>query len=475
MLLYVIGFVAGLIAGISPCILPVLPIILVAGTTGISEGALEGSDDDRPPAADDASENATTDDPSTDGTPAVVTTAVATTAARRRSYRAYAVIAGLIVSFSIVVLAGSTLLSALHLPQSFLRDAGFVVLGAVAVGLIFPPIGHLLERPFARLARRQPTGNSGTFVLGLGLGVVFAPCAGPVLAAITAVGTHHDVSLSSVVLTVDFAAGAAVPLLIFALAGQRVGDRVAAFRSHAPLARRIGGVVMLVTMLLIAFNVTRFLTDVPGYTSALQNHLEASTYARQHLQVLTKENKGKLADCQSGNPKLIECGTAPAFKGITAWLNTPGDNPLTIKALRGKVVLVDFWTYSCINCQRSLPHVEGWYRAYHDDGLEVIGVHTPEFSFEHVVSERAPSRGPTRGALPHRRRRQCRHVVRVLKRVLAGRVPHRRKRRRAPRRLRRGQLPARPSRLSASCSSKPIPPFSCRRAPILPTSLRPNP
>ena len=82
----------------------------------------------------------------------------------------------------------------------------------------------------------------------------------------------------------------------------------------------------------------------------------------------------------------MRCGQAPAFTGITAWLNTPGDKPITLKSLRGKVVLVDFWTYSCINCQRSLPHVEAWYSRYHADGLDVIGVHSPEFAFEHVVS-----------------------------------------------------------------------------------------
>jgi thiol-disulfide isomerase/thioredoxin len=82
----------------------------------------------------------------------------------------------------------------------------------------------------------------------------------------------------------------------------------------------------------------------------------------------------------------VRCGEAPAFTGITAWLNTPGDKPITLKALRGKVVLVDFWTYSCINCQRSLPHVEAWYSRYHADGFDVIGVHSPEFAFEHVVS-----------------------------------------------------------------------------------------
>jgi thiol-disulfide isomerase/thioredoxin len=82
----------------------------------------------------------------------------------------------------------------------------------------------------------------------------------------------------------------------------------------------------------------------------------------------------------------VNCGKAPNFAGVTAWLNTPGGKPLSLAALRGKVVLVDFWTYSCINCQRTLPHVEAWYREYAKDGFVVVGVHTPEFAFEHVVS-----------------------------------------------------------------------------------------
>ncbi len=361
-LLYLIGFVAGLIAGISPCILPVLPVILVAGTTGTA-------------GTDTASGGTDTADGGTD-----------TVVATKRSYRAYAVIGGLILSFSVFTLVGSALLSALGLPQDFLRDAGLVVLGVVALGLIIPPLGIVLERPFARLVRSQPNGNGGAFVLGLGLGAVFVPCAGPVLTAITVVGANHRVSFASVVLTVDFAAGAAVPLLVFALAGQRVGDRVAAFRNHAAMARQIGGVVLLATTALIAFNVTDALQrDVPGYTSVLQQHVEAGSYARKHLASLTN-TAGKLSNCPSNTTTLSECGTAPNFKGITAWLNTPGDKPETLAALRGKVVLVDFWTYSCINCQRSLPHIEGWYRAYHGAGLDVVGVSTPEFAFEHVVS-----------------------------------------------------------------------------------------
>jgi thiol-disulfide isomerase/thioredoxin len=95
---------------------------------------------------------------------------------------------------------------------------------------------------------------------------------------------------------------------------------------------------------------------------------------------------GALATCNDANPTLQECGAAPPISGISRWLNTPGGRPLTIGGLRGRVVLVDFWTYSCINCQRTLPHLEAWNRAYAKDGLTIVGVHTPEFAFEHVAS-----------------------------------------------------------------------------------------
>jgi thiol-disulfide isomerase/thioredoxin len=95
---------------------------------------------------------------------------------------------------------------------------------------------------------------------------------------------------------------------------------------------------------------------------------------------------GSLVSCPSSSPGLVTCGLAPNFTDVTTWLNTPQDKPLTMKALRGKVVIVDFWTYSCINCQRSLPHVEAWYKRYAPYGLEIVGVHTPEFAFEHVIS-----------------------------------------------------------------------------------------
>jgi thiol-disulfide isomerase/thioredoxin len=154
------------------------------------------------------------------------------------------------------------------------------------------------------------------------------------------------------------------------------------------VARQVIGVVLVVTALLIGLNLTDGLQRaLPGYTNALQSHIENNASAQQALgQVTGNVVSGALANCTPASPVLQQCGKAPALVGISRWLNTPGDKPLTLAGLRGHVVLVDFWTYSCINCQRTLPHVEAWNRAYAKDGLTVIGVHTPEFAFEHVTS-----------------------------------------------------------------------------------------
>ena len=292
------------------------------------------------------------------------------------------------LSFSVFTLIGSWLLSALRLPQDLLRDIGLVVLGVVGLGLIVPAVGDLLERPFARMARGRQHTEGGGFVLGVSLGLVFVPCAGPVLTAIAVVSANHRYGFSSIVLTAAFALGVAVPLLIFAILGQRLAQRMASIRSRAVQVRKVVGVVLVLTALAIGLNWTDPLQRaLPGYTNALQSHLEANPTAKKALgQVTGDVASGDLANCTPSNPTLQECGIAPSITGIVQWLNTSGDRPISLAGLRGHVVLVDFWTYSCINCQRTLPHVEAWNRAYTNDGLTVIGVHTPEFAFEHVVS-----------------------------------------------------------------------------------------
>jgi cytochrome c biogenesis protein CcdA/thiol-disulfide isomerase/thioredoxin len=371
--LVVVGLLGGLITSLSPCILPVLPIVLAAGMTSsptpsgatVAAGAPAG-------AAAQAPKN-----------PPLVRY-------RSRVRQPLLVVTGLVVSFSLATLFGSLVLSSLDLPQDTLRDAGIAVLLLVGIGLLVPKIGDLLERPFARLQRRAVRPGSQGLGLGLALGLVFVPCAGPVLAAIAVVGATHRVGISAFILTLAFAIGIAIPLLVFALAGEQASRRIGVFRRRMREVRLGGGVLMIALALAIAFNLTDGLQRlVPGYTSTLQNKIESNASAERQLHKLTSTTKGvpmMLTTCQEGASNLRNCGPAPDFAGISTWLNTPDGKPLSLASLKGHVVLLDFWTYSCINCQRTLPHVEAWYKAYHDAGFDVIGVHTPEFAFEHVTS-----------------------------------------------------------------------------------------
>jgi len=259
---------------------------------------------------------------------------------------------------------------------------------AIGLGLIFPRFEQLLERPFSRIPQKQIATRANGFGLGLALGVLYVPCAGPVLAAIVVAGATANIGLPVVVLTVAFALGTAVPLLFFALAGQRVTQRVSAFRRHQRQIRVTAGIVTLLLAVALVFNLPAVLQRaIPDYTSSLQNKLGGGQQIQQDLNlggIVNDQNK-ELSNCTDGSAQLQNCGSAPDLKGITAWLNTAGDKPIDLHGLRGKVVLIDFWAYSCINCQRAIPHVEGWYKAYHDDGFEVIGVHTPEYAFENVT------------------------------------------------------------------------------------------
>jgi cytochrome c biogenesis protein CcdA/thiol-disulfide isomerase/thioredoxin len=345
--LILIGLVGGIITGLSPCVLPVLPVVFFGG----------GSGPDAEPS---------------------------TASARRRPYL---IVGGLTLSFAVFTLFGSFILASLHLPDDAIRWLGLGLLVLVGLGLLVPPLGHLLERPFYRFPQRfGGTGRNG-FVLGIALGAVFVPCAGPVLAAITVAGATGHIGLRTLGLTLGFVVGTAIPLLAFALAGRRISQRLGAFRRHQGAFRAVSGAVIIVLAVALTFNLSDIIQrDFPNYTQAAANSLEKGASAA------TGSGGGSvsLQDCQTaamyGGSGLEDCGPAPAFAGIQQWLNTPGDKPVTLSALKGKVILVDFWAYSCINCQRELPHVEAWYKDYAADGLEVVGVHTPEYAFEHVPS-----------------------------------------------------------------------------------------
>lgn len=357
--LILVGFLGGLITGISPCILPVLPVIFFSAT------------------------------PAGSTSPAPHDGAVAVETERRLSetLRPYRVIGGLVISFSVVTLLGSALLSLLRLPQDAIRWIALVALVAIGIGLIFPQFEQLLERPFSRIPQKRILHRSNGFGLGLALGVLYVPCAGPVLAAIVVAGATATISAGLVALTAAFAIGAALPLLFFALAGQRVAERVKAFRRRQREIRIAAGIVTILLAVALVFDLPAQLQRaIPDYTATLQRKVGGAEEIREKLNLggIVNDQNARLSDCSNGGTKLESCGHAPDLKGIAAWLNTPEGRPITLDSLRGKVVLIDFWAYSCINCQRAIPHVAGWYRDYHGSGLEVIGVHTPEYAFEKV-------------------------------------------------------------------------------------------
>jgi cytochrome c biogenesis protein CcdA/thiol-disulfide isomerase/thioredoxin len=356
-----IGLLGGVITGISPCILPVLPVILLSGAQSARAGV---------------------------GAPVAAGPVALAPAkpSRSESRRPYLVIAGLVVSFSAVTLAGSAFLSLLRLPQDAIRWLALVALVAIGLGLIFPRFDALLEKPFSWLPQKQFASGSSGFGLGLALGVLYVPCAGPVLAAIILAGATGSIGLPTIALTLAFAVGAAVPLLFFALAGRRVVERVRAFRRRQRETRIVAGVVTIFLAVALVFNLPAALQRaIPDYTSSLQQEVGGGREVRRQLNLgnLVNDQNDALSNCTDGATKLENCGTAPDIKGIAEWLNTPGGAPVDLKSLHSRVVLVDFWAYSCINCQRNIPHVVGWYNAYHVKGFEVIGIHTPEYAFEH--------------------------------------------------------------------------------------------
>ena len=325
LVLLAVGFVAGVVTALSPCVLPLLPIVLAGGATG---------------------------------------------------RRPLAIVAGIVLSFTVFTLFAAWLLDRLGLPEDVLRNLALVLLFVVSLSLLVPRVAELLARPLQALTRRRPGDSGGGFLLGASLGLVFVPCAGPVLAAVTVIAARHEVGLDAVLLTLAYAIGAALPMLAIALVGQRA---VRSFRSRAVTIRRAAGVLVGAAALAIALGADRELqTAVPGYTESLQERFERSNAAERELGELT----GSRAPGET-EAKLDDYGRAPELRGITEWLNS---KPLTLARLRGRVVLIDFWTYSCINCLRTLPYVREWDARYRNAGLTVVGVHSPEFAFERVES-----------------------------------------------------------------------------------------
>jgi cytochrome c biogenesis protein CcdA/thiol-disulfide isomerase/thioredoxin len=340
--LIAVAAVAGLATFLSPCVLPVLPVVAAASTTG----------------------------------------------GRRRPL---GIAAGLAVAFIAFTLLASRILAALGLPQDLLRNIAIGVLAAVGVALLVPAVGEALGRAFQPLAARAGGGLArgegfwSGVALGAGLALVWTPCAGPILAAVTALSAEHRISAELVAITAAYSAGATLPLFALAVLGQRAAGSLAGVRRAGSVVRRASGVVLVAAAYLFTTDIpTQLAASAPGYVSAIQKVERAHGVAGDLRDLTASAANAPAAVAAGSSPDTLrDYGPAPDFAGITTWINS---RPLTLQGLRGKVVLVDFWTYSCVNCVRTLPYLKAWYARYHRDGLVIVGVHTPEFAFEHVVS-----------------------------------------------------------------------------------------
>jgi cytochrome c biogenesis protein CcdA/thiol-disulfide isomerase/thioredoxin len=364
-LLMAFALVAGAGTAVTPCVLPVLPAILSASATG----------------------------------------------GRRRPL---GIVLGLAVTFTVTIVALATLVSGVGVGGGTARVVAIVALIAFGTVMFVPALAERVQAPLSRLARFGPRTRGSGFWTGLGvgaaLGFVCAPCAGPILGAVISVSASTGPTLRIVGVALAFVAGFSAVLLLYGFAGRLVLERIRrTLRGH--LVERALGAVLLATGIAMALNLdVRFenlLADHAGslpaiftdptrsleHSRAVDSRLAAlrppSRFAARQA-AIESASRGTPVRAQSTSwamsgvraPAIGDLGAAPAFRDTQHWFNTPGGRPLSLRALQGHVVIVDFWTYTCINCIRTLPYLKGLYATYHRDGLEIIGVETPEFTFE---------------------------------------------------------------------------------------------
>ena len=348
LLLIAVAFVAGVATALSPCVLPALPVVLAGGAGGGPR-------------------------------------------------RVAGIAMGFVATFTLVTVALATALRSAGLSAGALRNVAIAVLVGVGATLVVPALGARVAAvlaPVARLGERVPRGRSGLaggLLVGMALGLVWTPCAGPVFAAIAVIAATGDAGLSAVVVLTAYAVGAVLPLCLIAAGGRRVLGRMRGRRAAA--VRPALGVAMIAAAAIVALGLDTRLTtyvvrDVPAYTDALQA-LERTPGVTRALAELRPGAPTDIPPFLAavrgaegvGALRLPDAGPAPELRGITATYNA-GEEPLTLASLRGRVVLVDFWTYSCVNCLRTIPRLQALQERYRGDGLTVLGVHTPEFAFE---------------------------------------------------------------------------------------------
>ncbi len=276
------------------------------------------------------------------------------------------------------------------------RYAAIAMLALFGVTLLFPRVADRMTRPLVALGMRmsEPQGNATSsavfspLLLGVGTGLLWAPCAGPILGLILTGAALNGASVGTSLLLLAYAAGACTSLAAALLFGGRVFSVMKRSLHGGEWVRRAAGTAVLVGVGAIALGLdTGLLARLSvGTTSALEQALvDKIKPGKPHGEPIAAQEDAGFVRVSDNRPAAVPArelrveGNFPSLAGATEWINSP---PLTPEALRGKVVLVDFWTYSCINCLRTLPYLNAWAEKYKDAGLVVLGVHTPEFAFE---------------------------------------------------------------------------------------------
>jgi cytochrome c biogenesis protein CcdA/thiol-disulfide isomerase/thioredoxin len=317
---------------------------------------------------------------------------------------------GLTVTFTVTVVGIAKVVGGIGLGADPLRSVAVVVLLLAGLLLIVPRLGDPLEARLSRLSavshagaalggRAGGAGFASGLLVGAALGFVYTPCAGPILAAVISVGAATG---RSVIVGLAYAVGSAVVLFVLILGGRTVFERVRR-TGRGPTLQRVLGAVMVLTAVAIIVNldvtfdqwVARHIPNV-NLTAGLER---SNSVAGRLSEITGHKNRyaassgAPVAPRSASQAKLLAIarslhsyGAAPNFVGTEDWFGTPADKPLSLSALRGRVVLIDFWTYTCINCIRTLPHLEAWEQTYRHSGLTIVGVETPEFPFEREAS-----------------------------------------------------------------------------------------
>ena len=340
LILCIFAFLAGIATTLSPCILPVLPILLSAG---VAKGR----------------------------------------------WRPFGIILGVILSFTFFTLALNALVKATGVSPNFLRYLAIIVIIFFGLVMIFPALSNWFARLTAplqsvgtSLGERGKEGFYSGIIVGVSLGLVWTPCAGPILATIATLVATSSVTLNAIFLTLFYSLGAALPMFLIMYGGNRALLSSRTLSKYSESIRKFFGVLMVIGGLLLAFNWDVYFNQLAiNYFPFVQ--VDTNPNVQNELSKLQNVGASPFFPMKESSLGLPNYGKAPDFVGIDHWINSP---PLHLSDLKGKVVLVDFWTYSCINCIRTFPYLRKWYDTYHDKGFVIVGVHTPEFEFEKKFS-----------------------------------------------------------------------------------------